>query len=126
MKRTLLLLALVLLVAPVAFAADPAPAATAQICTGVKDRAPVGVADKFPASVGDLYCFSVVTNATDKIVQVWFHGDKEVCKVELPVKAARWRTWSAKKILPGMTGAWRVEVRDTAGAVLATTNFTVE
>jgi hypothetical protein len=126
MKRTLLILALMLLVAPAVLAADPAPAATAQICTGVKDRAPVGAADKFPATVGELYCFSVVTNATDKIVQVWFHGDKEVCKVELPVKAARWRTWSTKKILPGMTGAWRVEVHDAAGGMLATANFTVE
>jgi hypothetical protein len=126
MKGMLLLLAVMLLVAPAAFAADPAPAATAQICTGVKDRAPVGVADKFPASVGELYCFSLVTNATDKVVQVWFHGDTEVCKIELPVKAARWRTWSVKRILPGMTGAWRVEVHDAAGQLLATAKFTVE
>ncbi len=126
MKGILLLLALAPLGVQVALAAEPAPAATAQICTGVKDRAPVGVADKFPASVGELYCYSLVTDAADKVVQVWFHGDEEVFKIDLPVKAARWRTWSAKKILPGMTGAWRVEVRDPAGALLATAKFTVE
>jgi hypothetical protein len=126
MKGMLLLLALTLLAVPAAFAADQAPAATAQMCTGVKDRAPVGVADKFPTSVGELYCYSLVTNATDKVVQLWIHGDKEVFKIELPVKAARWRTWSVKKILPGMTGAWRVEVRDAAGLLLATAKFTVE
>ncbi len=126
MKGILLLLALAPLTGQVALAAEPAPAATAQICTAVKDRAPVGVAEKFPASVGELYCYSLVTDAADKVVQVWIHGDKEVSKIELPVKAARWRTWSVKKILPGMTGAWRVEVRDATGALLATAKFTVE
>ena len=126
MKGILLLLALAPLTVQVALAAQHAPAATAQICTGVKDRAPVGVADNFPASVGELYCFSLVTDAADKVVQVWIRGDKEVFKIDLPVKAARWRTWSVKKILPGMTGAWRVEVRDAAGALLATAKFTVE
>jgi len=126
MKRTLLILALMLLVAPAVLAADPAPAATAQICTGVKDRAPVGAADKFPATVGELYCFSVVTNATDKIVQVWFHGDKEVCKVELPVKAARWRTWSNITVGKNMIGPWKLEVRDSKGKVMATFQFKIE
>ena len=124
MRRALLLLALVLLAVP-ALAADQ-PAATAQVCTAVKDRAPEGAAEKFPASVGELYCFSQLTNVTDRVAHVWFHADREVFRIELPVKAARWRTWSAKKILPGMTGAWRVEVQDAAGKVLAVAKFTVE
>jgi hypothetical protein len=125
MKRALLLLAAVLLAAP-PLAADQPPAATAQVCTAVTDRTPEGVAEKFPASVGELYCFSQVTNVTGKVVHVWFHVDKEVFRIELPVKAARWRTWSAKKVLPTLTGAWRVEVQDTAGKVLAIARFTVE
>ena len=125
MKRALLLLAALLLAAP-ALAADQPSAATAQVCTGVKARAPVGVAERFPASVGELYCFSQVTNVTGLVVHVWFHADKEVFRIELPVKTARWRTWSAKKLVPGTTGAWRVEVQDAAGKVLATANFTVE
>ena len=125
MKKALLLLAVVLLAAP-ALAADQPPAATAQVCTAVKDRAPEGVADKFPASVGELYCFSQVTNVANKVVHVWFHADKEVFRIELPVKAARWRTWSAKKVVPSLTGAWRVEVQDATGKVLAIAKFTVE
>ena len=125
MKKALLLLAVVLLAAPTP-AADQPPAATAQVCTAVKDRAPEGVAEKFPASVGELYCFSRVTNVTDKAVHVWFHADKEVFRIELPVKAASWRTWSAKKVVPSLTGAWRVEVQDAAGKVLAIAKFTVE
>jgi hypothetical protein len=125
MKKALLLLAAVLLGAP-ALAVDQPPAATAQVCTAVKDRAPEGVGEKFPASVGELYCYSQVTNVTGKVVHVWFHADKEVFRIELPVKAARWRTWSAKKVVPGLTGVWRVEVQDAAGKVLATANFAVE
>jgi hypothetical protein len=102
------------------------PKVTAKVCTAVKDRAPVGEADSFPASVGELYCFSEVVGGAGSVVHVWFHGDKELLKLELPVKAARWRTWSAKKIPPAMTGDWRVEVRDGAGAVVATAKFTVK
>ena len=125
MKKALLLLAAVLLAAP-ALAADQPPASTAQVCTAVKDRAPEGVAEKFPATVGELYCFSQVTNMTGKVLHVWFRADKEVFRIELPVKAARWRTWSAKKVEPSQIGAWRVEVQDAAGKVLATASFTVE
>jgi hypothetical protein len=125
MKKVLLLLAVMLLAAP-PLAADQPPAATAQVCTAVKDRTPEGSAEKFPASVGELYCYSQITNVTGKVVHVWFHADKEVFRIELPVKAARWRTWSAKKVVPGLTGAWRVEVQDAAGKVLAIAKFTVE
>jgi hypothetical protein len=125
MKKSLLLLAVVLLAVPV-LAADQPPAATAQVCTAVKDRAPEGVAETFSASVGELYCYSQVANVTGKVVHVWFHADKEVLRIELPVKAARWRTWSAKKVVPSQTGPWRVEVQDAEGKVLAIAKFTVE
>jgi hypothetical protein len=124
MERALLLCVAVLLAAP-ALPADQ-PAATAEVCTAVRDRTPEGTADRFPASVGELYCFSRLAGVSDRVVHVWFHGDKEVFRIELPVGAARWRTWSAKKIAPEMTGSWRVEVRDTAGTVLATAKFTLE
>lgn len=126
MRKALLVVALLTVVAPVAFAADVAPSATAVICTGVKDRAPQGMAEKFPATVGQLYCFCELRGAVDKVVHVWFHADKQLASVELPVKAQRWRTWSAKKLPAGASGAWRVEVRDAAGKALATAAFTVE
>ena len=109
-----------------ALAANPTTTATAQICTGVKDRTPEGVAASFPASAGQVYCFSVITNGQPKVVQVWYRAEKEVFRIELPVRGVRWRTWSAKTIPPGSNGAWRVEVQDPAGTVLATARFTVE
>ncbi|MFI5167668.1 MAG: DUF2914 domain-containing protein [Thermoanaerobaculales bacterium] len=125
--RTLWLpLALLLVAVPVVIAADVAPTATAVVCTTVKDRAPEGAAEKFAASVGQLTCFSELHGVKEKVVHVWFHGDKEVARMELPVKAERWRTWSTKNIPAAWTGPWRVEVRDGSGGVLATAKFTVE
>ena len=116
MRRTLLLVALVALVATGTVLAADQPKVTAKVCTAVKDRAPVGEGESFPASVGELYCFTEVVNGSGTIVHAWFHGDKEVRTIELPVKAARWRTWSAKNIPASMAGDWRVEVRDAAGS----------
>jgi len=102
------------------------PTATAVVCTEVANRAPVGAADRFPATVGKLVCFSEVRGASGKVVHVWFRGDKEMLRVDLAVGGERWRTWSVKKIIPEWTGAWRVEVRAEDGTVLATTSFAVE
>ncbi|MCU0294149.1 MAG: DUF2914 domain-containing protein [Thermoanaerobaculaceae bacterium] len=106
--------------------AEDAPFATAIVCTGVKDRTPEGAAEKFPASVGQLTCFSEIKNGRDKVVHVWYHGDTEVRRVELPVKAERWRTWSVKNVAATMTGPWRVDVVDADGKVLASSKFVVE
>lgn len=99
---------------------------TAVVCTEVKDRAPVGAGDRFPAGIGRLACFSEVKGGSGMVAHVWFHGDAEQARMELPVRAERWRTWSEKRIDPRLTGAWRVEVRDGNGTVLATAAFTVE
>jgi hypothetical protein len=101
---------------------------TGAICTAVKDRAPEGAAEKFPAAVGKLYCFTKITGGAEGTVikHVWYHGDQKLDAVELKVGAAAWRTWSAKTIDPKLTGAWKVEVQDAEGKVLATVNFTIE
>jgi hypothetical protein len=103
-----------------------ATTATAVVCTGVENRAPVGAADSFAAGVGSLACFSEVHGGAGKVVHVWFHGDKELAKIELSVQGERWRTWSQKKIPAAMTGAWHVEVRSEDGTVLAKAEFTIK
>jgi len=126
MRKLWLPLVLLLAAAPAVLAADAPATATAVVCTAVKDRAPEGAAEKFAASVGQLACFSELHGVRDTVVHVWFRGDKEVATIELPVKGERWRTWSVKKIPASWTGAWRVEVRDASGAVLATAKFSIE
>lgn len=100
--------------------------ATAIVCTGVEDRTPVGAAESFSSDVGQLYCFSEVRNGGEKVVHVWYHNDREVRRIELAVRGARWRTWSAKTIPATATGAWKVEVQGPDGAVLAASSFVVE
>lgn len=102
------------------------PQATAVVCTGVTNREPQGVSEQFSSQVGALYCFSEVKNYEGTIFHVWFHGEEEVARMELPVKGQRFRTWSKKRIPPSWTGPWRVEVRTAEGKVLAEVRFTVQ
>ena len=108
----------------------PAPSTLnveAALARSVVDRTPQDTGSMFPAEVGELILWTRVTGAEGEtaIRHVWFHGQTEVANVELRVGGSPWRTWSRKSIAPGMTGEWRVEIRDVAGNVLKSINFTV-
>lgn len=95
------------------------------IARDVVDRMPVDTASAFPADVGTLTCWTRVTGVAGSTLQhVWIHGPHE-STVTLDIGGSPWRTWSTKQIPPEWTGEWRVEVRDSAGTVLATARFTV-
>lgn len=98
------------------------------ICTTVENRQPIGIDSVFTADVGKLYCFTKLTSQTDtsEISHVWFYQDKEMAKINLPVKAKTWRTWSAKTILPAWKGNWRVEIQDSNGNVISGLSFHVK
>ena len=96
--------------------------------TGVDNREPVGVAEVFPGSTEKVYCFLEATGiAKDKEVSVvWFHGQKEMQKVSLPLKmGSRWRTYASKN-LRGLKGDWKVELRGPDGNLLKDVKFKVE
>jgi Protein of unknown function (DUF2914) len=102
--------------------------AEAQLCTGVQDRMPTGMADSFSPEVGQVYLWCKITGATDPntiIKVVWSYQGKEKATVELAVKSSSWRTWSAKKILPEWTGDWSVKVVDASGNVLKELSFKI-
>ena len=98
------------------------------IALDVIDRMPVGSDSTFVASVGRVYCWTLVAGAEGEVAihHVWFHGDQEMADTELRIGGSPWRTWSSKAIVPEWTGAWRVEVRDSAGNVIETIRFTVQ
>jgi hypothetical protein len=48
-----------------------------------------------------------------------------MARVDLPVRAASWRTWSSKKIPAHWAGEWKVVVVDESGAELGATSFLV-
>jgi len=106
----------------------PALTVTATICTEIQDREPVGAGDTFPATVGKLYCHTLVEGAEEPtmVTHVWYHGQDKMAEVTLDVNSVRWRTWSSKKIVESWTGDWHVEVLDEDGKVLTTTPFQIQ
>lgn len=97
----------------------------AQIATAVVDRMPEGSGTTFPADVGELYCWTRVTDGGGTTLQhVWIYNGEEQ-SVSLAIGGSPWRTWSSKTIPADWTGDWRVEIRDADGNVLETLSFTV-
>jgi hypothetical protein len=54
---------------------------------------------------------------------VWLHGDRPVAVAPLDLYGETWSTESRLQLLPGSIGDWTVELRDTAGRVLARVRF---
>ena len=100
---------------------------TVELAVGknVQDRMPVDTASAFPADVGSLIAWTKVTGAEGQtITHVWTHGPHSA-EVKLNVGGSPWRTYSRRTIPAEWTGEWKVEVKDSTGAVLATKTFTV-
>jgi len=94
-------------------------------------RLPVEEQSAFVAGQSDVYVWLHLTNASPDETRVlvgWFKGDKEISNIELKVggNAKRWRTWAHTRPLKHAAGEWRVEVRDMAGNVLGSRQFTVQ
>ncbi|MBI3398187.1 MAG: DUF2914 domain-containing protein [Deltaproteobacteria bacterium] len=131
MKRlTAILLAGIvpLIVVGVVFAETKLSVEAAVIATGVENLTPMGVAEKFPATVGKLYCYSKIVGGTEgsSIKHIWYRGDKNVSEIVLPIKYPSFRTYSYKTIPPDWTGKWKVEIVANDGTVLKTLEFDVE
>lgn len=112
--------------APASQAAGPSVEG-AILATGVRDHLPADTLSTVPADVGRVFLWTRITGARDStsVSHVWFRGEEEVARVELPVRSPDWRTYSTKRILPSWTGPWRVEIRGAAGQLLQTVNFAV-
>jgi hypothetical protein len=85
----------------------------------------------FAAGQSDVYVWLHLANASPdetRVVVGWFKGDKEISNIELKVagNAKRWRTWAHTRPPKHAAGEWRVEVRDLAGNVLGSRQFTIQ
>jgi len=79
-------------------------------------------------SVKALYCFTRFTAPPDTdttIKQLWYLNDEVVGEYELPVKGARWRTYSKKVLEKGQSGDWRCDAVDNDGTVLKSVSFKI-
>ncbi len=101
--------------------------AEAQICTGIQERMPTGMAETFPPEVGQVYLWCKITGSAGEttVKHIWSFNGKEVATVELAVKSSPYRTWSAKKIMPHMTGDWSVKIVDAQGNTIKEMAFKV-
>jgi hypothetical protein len=98
------------------------------IAGSVENREPVGVVDAFASTTEKVYCFLEARDITKdaNINFIWYHGDEEMARIELPLRQGpRWRTYSSKKIA-GLKGNWKVELQDEGGTVLQAVEFMVE
>lgn len=98
----------------------------AVLAKDVQNRAPVGEADSFSASVGKVYCYTEVgpTGGATELVHRWSHEGRAEGTTRLKVKGDHWRTFSNRTVTD-KPGAWRVELVDAGGLVLQTLEFTV-
>lgn len=100
---------------------------TAELCTGIEERMPVGAAKAFPADVNEVYLWSRIVGVQDStfIRHVWYYKGNEMADVRLDIRGAAWRVWSRKTILPSWTGDWEVKIFGADGAELTALKFTV-
>ena len=126
-----------------AFAAEPMPASAPaavempaaaaalvsleglSVGTAVVDRNLQGASSSFSASDSPrLYCYNRVTttNAPTTLTHVWIKDGAERGTITLNVGGSPWRTWSNHAV---EAGSWKVEVRDAAGTVVDSVDFTV-
>lgn len=103
----------------------------AYMCKGIEQSEPTEAGKSFvPASDGvlRLCTFSEIGGPArqDTVFHVWYWGDREMARVPLGVRGARWRTWSTKQILDEWRGEWHVDIVDRAGVLLSRLDFSVE
>jgi hypothetical protein len=99
----------------------------AVICEKVQNRTPWGIREAYPSTVGNLYCFTHLTEIPleGTIYHVWYYGKKEMAKIGLSISPPQWRTWSSKLTLPDWKGDWKVEIV-SGNHILKTLTFIIE
>jgi len=107
---------------------DSLDVAEAVICQKVVNRTPVGPGTNFSAAAGKLSCFTKIVGARAEthITHVWYYGNTERFRINLPVRSVSWRTYSTKTIQPWETGVWHVDILDSEGNRLEVLNFHID
>jgi len=57
---------------------------------------------------------------------VWLHDGNQIVTIPVNVESNRWRSYSSKIINQSMSGAWRVELQDGEGRLMASADFFLE
>ncbi|MEE8540435.1 MAG: DUF2914 domain-containing protein [Desulfobacterales bacterium] len=99
-----------------------------QFCTAIENKNPFGVADVFVNTTERIYCYTTLEGAAEPVMvwHLWYHNDQAKASIRLGIKGSHWRTWSSKKIIPGWSGKWRVDVVKADGTILGSKKFIIK
>jgi hypothetical protein len=100
----------------------------AAIALDIEEHEPKDTGSVFPPEVKRLYCFSEIKNGQgSQIEHRWYWKDQLTTTMTLQVITNRFRTQSAKTIVPTMTGDWRVAIVNSKDeSVLKMLSFTIK
>ena len=117
-----LILALALFTAGTATAGE---ISRALFTTGIDDHEPVSMIVSIDSKTSNsISFFTEINNMSGQTVtHQWTHHDKVMFEKTFEVKAARWRVWTSKTLIPSWTGTWTVNVLDNERTLLASKSF---
>jgi hypothetical protein len=113
-----------------AFAGEPALKVTEMaVTTKIVKGNPVDAVWRISfSSVGKLYCFTRVVNPGGEetvIKHAWYKDGQPVRENVLPIRGAKWRTWSKRPVDRSSVGEWRVDALDSEGNLLRSVKFRI-
>lgn len=101
----------------------------AQLSHDIKAREPVDSIDSVqlpPGKSMPIYFYLQLKDMQGKKVSIfWYHNDKLDSQLPLEIRNDNWRTNASKHLDHQRLGAWRVELVDGSGNLLAKRSFTV-
>ncbi|AMM39820.1 XRE family transcriptional regulator [Candidatus Desulfofervidus auxilii] len=99
------------------------------VCLDIKDREPIHPQTQFHLTAPTpIYCFTEILGAKKptKVRHIWLYKGKVAMAIVLPIRSARWRTWSRKIIYPDLKGKWEVIILGPKKEKLTSIEFTVK
>jgi len=103
----------------------------AQLASGVRNKEPVDQIEGIFHSRGErlrrLYYFTELQGlAGETLTHSWWHEGRLVAKVVFRVRSNSWRAYSSKRLIPSMSGPWKVIMTDSEGKTLSAAQFTYQ
>jgi hypothetical protein len=93
--------------------------------TAIDNREPVAIIESLDNSTSNSITFFTELNdmSGQTITHQWMFGDKVMFEKTFEVKAARWRVWTSKTLIPAWSGTWMVNVLDDERNLLVSKSF---
>ena len=97
----------------------------AVFATAIDNREPVAMVDSLDSSsIRSVTFFTELSDLSGQtVIHQWTHNDKVMFEKTFEVKAARWRVWTSKTLIPNWAGTWTVNVLDNERTLLASRSF---